>query len=80
MNSVAIFKDELLKNPSITDVAFKNGGEWGTVAKINADSDIQFQYETVDESYIPMLKIRISTGKKFFKKFSIRFFAFRHRQ
>jgi putative ABC transport system permease protein len=66
---VATFKDELLKNPNITDVAFKNGGDWGTVAKINADSNIQFQYETVDESFIPMLKIAMLKGRNFSKDF-----------
>jgi putative ABC transport system permease protein len=65
----AIFKDELLKNPNITDVAFKNGGDWGTVAKINSDSTMQFQYETVDESYIPMLKIALLQGRNFSKAF-----------
>jgi putative ABC transport system permease protein len=66
---VAVFKDELLKNPNIMDVTFKNGGDWGTVAKINADSNIQFQYETVDESYIPMLKISLLQGRNFSKNF-----------
>jgi putative ABC transport system permease protein len=66
---VAVFKDGLLKNPNITDVAFKNGGDWGTVAKINTDSNIQFQYETVDESYIPMLKISLLQGRNFSKDF-----------
>jgi putative ABC transport system permease protein len=66
---VHTFKDELLKNPDIADVAFKNGGDWGTVAKINADSNIQFQYETVDESYIPMLKIAMLQGRSFSKDF-----------
>jgi putative ABC transport system permease protein len=65
----AVFKDELLKNPNITDVAFKNGGDWGTIAKINSDSNIQFQYETVDESYIPMLKISLLQGRNFSKNF-----------
>jgi putative ABC transport system permease protein len=65
----AIFKQELLKNPHITDVALKNGGDWGTVAKVNADSTIQFQYETVDESYIPMLRIEMLQGRNFSKDF-----------
>ena len=66
---VVPFKSELLKNPNITDLAFKNGGDWGTIAKINADSNIQFQYETVDESYIPMLKIALQQGRNFSKNF-----------
>jgi putative ABC transport system permease protein len=66
---VATFKDELLKNPGISQVSFKNGGDWGTIAKINADSNIDFQYEIVDESYIPILKISLLKGRNFSKDF-----------
>ena len=55
----ALFKTELLKNPNIVEVTFKNGGNWGTVAKVNTDSTMQFAYETVDENYLPLLKIPI---------------------
>ena len=64
-----LFKTELLKNPNIVDVTFKNGGSWGTVAKVKNDSTIQFAYETVDESYLPLLKIRILQGRNFSKDF-----------
>ena len=67
--SVATFKDEILKNPNITDLTFKNGGDWGTVAKVNTDSTMQFQYETVDEWYIPMLKIALAQGRNFSENF-----------
>lgn len=59
------FKEELLKNPAITGVAAKNGGQWGTGAKVNGDSLIQFTYETVDEAFIPLLKIPITHGRNF---------------
>jgi putative ABC transport system permease protein len=65
----AVFREELLKNPNILDVAFKNGGDWSTVARINADSPISFQYETVDESYIPILKIAMAKGRTFSKEY-----------
>ena len=68
-DQAALFKTELLKNPNIVDVTFKNGGSWGTVAKVNADSTIQFAYETVDESYLPLLKIPILQGRNFSKDF-----------
>ncbi|MGN6530414.1 MAG: ABC transporter permease, partial [Ginsengibacter sp.] len=38
----AIFKNELLKNPDIVDVAAKNRGQWSTLAKLANDSSIQF--------------------------------------
>lgn len=63
----AVFKQELLKNPDILDVAPKNGGQWRTTAKIDNDSSLQFTYETVDESYIPMMKIQLLQGRNFLK-------------
>ncbi len=65
----SLFKTELLKNPDITGVAPKNSGSWGTVAKVNGDSTIQFSYETVDESFIPMLNIPILKGRNFSKDY-----------
>lgn len=59
------FKAELLKNPNITDVAARNGGYWGTSAKLFNDSTISFDYETIDESYIPALKIPVIAGRNF---------------
>lgn len=61
------FKAELLKNPNIVDVAPKNDGFWGTAAKISNDSVMQFAYETVDESYLPALKIQLVQGRNFSK-------------
>ena len=60
-----LFKNELLKNASIEGVAPKNGGNWGTVAKVNGETQIDFAYETVDETFIPMLKIPILQGCNF---------------
>jgi putative ABC transport system permease protein len=63
------FKEELLKHPNIVGLALKNGGRWGTVAKVNNDSMINFEYETVDESYLPMLHISLLTGRNFSAEF-----------
>ncbi len=60
-----LFKDELLKNPNIVGVAPKNGGSWGTGAKVNGDKQINFAYETIDEAYIPMLKLQVVQGRNF---------------
>jgi len=48
-----LFKDELLKSPDIIGAAPKNGGSWGTGAKVNGDKQINFAYETVDENFLP---------------------------
>lgn len=64
-----LFKNELLKNPDIISVAPRNGGQWGTAAKLSSDSVINFDYETVDESFLPTLKIPILAGRNFSTSF-----------
>lgn len=64
-NEARLFKNELLKNPDILGYAPKNGGGWGTVAKINGDTQINFSYETVDAEFLPMLKIPVIQGRNF---------------
>src|SRR6185312_12651097 len=60
-----LFKNELLKDPNIISVAPRNRGSWGTAAKLNSDSTINFDYETVDESFLPTLKIPLVQGRNF---------------
>ena len=68
-DEAALFKAELLKNPDIVEVTAKNGGGWITLAKTARDSSLQFDYETIDEAYIPMLKIPVVAGRNFSKQF-----------
>jgi ABC-type antimicrobial peptide transport system permease subunit len=60
-----LFRNELLREPSIVDVAPKNGGQWGTIAKVNNMQQIQFAYETIDHTFIPLLKIPVIQGRNF---------------
>jgi len=60
-----LFRNELMKDPDIVGVSSKNGGGWFTMAKVNGDSTINFDYETVDESFLPLLKIPITEGRNF---------------
>ena len=64
-DAAQLFKQELLNDPNIISVAPRNGGQWGTVAKLSSDSTIQFDYETVDEAYLPTLKIPLVQGRNF---------------
>jgi len=68
-DEAATFKAELMKNPNIVDVALKNGGQWMTGARTGNDSSISFDYETVDEAYIPMMKIPVVQGRNFSKTY-----------
>jgi ABC-type transport system, involved in lipoprotein release, permease component len=67
--NAAIFKNEMLKNPDIIGVSAKNSGSWQTSARNSEDSAIQFAYETIDENYLPLLKIPIIAGRNFSKDF-----------
>jgi len=60
-----LFKSELLKDPNIINVVARNGGDWGTMAKLSNDSTIHFQYQTIDEDFLPMLKIPLVHGRNF---------------
>ena len=68
-SEVNVLKYELLKNQNIIDVAPKNGGFWGTVAKINGETQLSFAYETVNEVFLPLFKIPIVKGRNFSKAF-----------
>lgn len=61
----AVFKNELLKNPNIVGVSVKNAGEWGTGTKNAVGSTVYFAGETVDENYLPLLKIPLKAGRNF---------------
>ena len=61
----AAFRNELLQNPGIIAVSAKNEGSWSTLAHVNNDSSINFQYETIDEYYIPTFKIPMAKGRNF---------------
>jgi putative ABC transport system permease protein len=64
-DAAQVFKQELLSDPNILSVAPRNGGQWGTIAKLSNDSTIQFDYETVDEAYLQTLKIPLIQGRNF---------------
>ena len=60
-----LLKQELLKYPGIIDMTAKNKWFSGTSGKINGDKDMEFSFETVDESYLPLLKVPIEKGRNF---------------
>jgi putative ABC transport system permease protein len=64
-----LFKNELIKNADIIGVSAKNSGYWTSSAKTSVDSTMRFAYETVDENYLPLLKIPLVTGRNFSKDF-----------
>ncbi|MES2797437.1 MAG: ABC transporter permease [Bacteroidota bacterium] len=61
----ALFKNELLKNPNIAGVSVKNVGVRGTGTKNSIGSTVYFVDETIDENYLPLLKIPLIEGRNF---------------
>ncbi|HMG67793.1 MAG TPA: ABC transporter permease, partial [Chitinophagaceae bacterium] len=68
-NEALLIKHELLKNTNISGVALKDNGYSFNGAKINGDSDIGFANATIDESFLPVLKIPIIKGRNFSEDF-----------
>ncbi|HEY4877412.1 MAG TPA: ABC transporter permease, partial [Puia sp.] len=64
------FKNELMKNPNIVGVSAKNWGIMQAITKNVVDSGINFRYETVDENYLPLLKIPLIEGRNFSPAFA----------
>lgn len=60
-----LFRNELMKDPNIVGIAAKNAGSWSTAGRVNGDSTLHFAYETVDEAFLPLLKIAIIAGRNF---------------
>jgi putative ABC transport system permease protein len=69
-NEAILLKEQLMQNPGIIDVAAKNDRNGFAVAKLKSDSVVQFRYETVDENFIPLLKVPFIEGRNFSKDFS----------
>lgn len=61
----ALLKQMLLNNPNIVDVAPKNSGYAGNTVKVNGDNPVNVTVETIDASYLPLLKIPIVQGRNF---------------
>lgn len=64
-SEVNLLRNKLKEYPGIQDVSFKNGGSWGTRARVNGTQEIQFAYESVGANYIPLLAIQLKEGRNF---------------
>jgi putative ABC transport system permease protein len=60
-----LFKSELLKDPDIVAMLPKDEGFNFNPAKINRDSSVTCVNVTVDESFLPVMKIRVLQGRNF---------------
>jgi putative ABC transport system permease protein len=59
-----LFSTGLLRNGGIQKVAIHNGGRRGTVARTDGQ-EIGFDFEHIDENYLPTLQIPLVQGRNF---------------
>jgi putative ABC transport system permease protein len=64
-NEAALFKQVLMKDPDIVDVAPKNSGDNNNTVKVSGDLQINISVGTVDASYLPLLKVPFIAGRNF---------------
>lgn len=61
----ALFKQELMKNPGIVNVAPTNGNNNNNTVKVSGDRQVNIAIKTIDASYLPLLKVPIVAGRNF---------------
>lgn len=60
-----LLKQQLMKNADIIDSAPKNGGDMNNTFKLSGDRQVNTTVETIDPSYLPLLKVPVMTGRNF---------------
>ncbi|MGC4035832.1 MAG: ABC transporter permease [Chitinophagaceae bacterium] len=64
-NEAALFKQALLKSPTIVDVAPRNRWFNNNTVKVSGDKQVNISIETIDASYLPLLKVPVIAGRNF---------------
>jgi len=64
-NEADLFKQALMKSPDIIGVAPKNRGDNNNTVKVSADRQVNISIQTIDASYLPLLKIPVVAGRNF---------------
>lgn len=64
-----VFRQELMKDPSVISVAARQRGFWGTMARVD-NKEMQFTMDVVDSAYLPVLEIPLVQGRNFSGSFT----------
>ncbi len=56
------FKNELFKKPEVKAVSARQGGQWGTIAKVDG-KDIEFALDVIDTDYLKTYEIQLASGR-----------------
>jgi len=68
--TINLFRRELMAKPGIIGVAPKNMGYYNTSVKVNGETKVdRLVIETVDESFLPLLKVPVMQGRNLSKDF-----------
>lgn len=63
-DKVAVFRNELMKDPAVQSVAVRQRGNWGTIANVDGQQ-MEFQVDIIDSCFLPLLEIPIVQGRNF---------------
>lgn len=61
---IAVFRNELMKEPAVQAVAIRQRGDWITVANVDGQK-MDFRMEVIDSAFLPVLEIPIVQGRNF---------------
>jgi len=64
-NEAALFKQALMNDPDIIDVAPRNSGYSGNTVKIRGDKHINISIDAIDTAYLPLLEVPVIAGRNF---------------
>jgi putative ABC transport system permease protein len=64
-----VFRQELIKDPSVVAVAARQRGQWGTIANTDG-KQIEFAMDVIDRAFLPVLEISLAQGRNFSGRFS----------
>ncbi len=64
-----VFRQELMKDPSVIAVAARQRGSWGTIARVNG-KEMPFAMDIIDSAYLPVLEIPLVQGRNFSGSFT----------
>lgn len=64
-----VFREQLMADPHVLGVAAKNEGGGRNPVKIGTDASVTCEIETIDEAFVPMLKIPLVSGRNFSRQF-----------
>lgn len=69
-SQLEVLKGELMRSPSIQTLTAQHGGQWRTIAKINAGTEQDFDIRHISANYLPFFHIPIVAGRNFSPDFA----------